>query len=296
MAPLTLTMSHATMAGDAAPTVTDTSGDLLDTPPAADIADLALAAPVSRLPEGPHFTPGGDLYPASADFGAAPAMKAIAGAGVGAAADGNTIALGADARLLSAADITTIADLGSALVTSGHGISMGADALDLTAAAYTALLADHLVRHGIMPGVGHGDFSASEAAAVRMASTMEPHASFTVTACDIGGETIAVSEAADGSTPVVVLDAGSVASLVCDLGGSFAASGAIEVGTGKFVDLYQAGSVPAGTSNASLIYNPAAHTISLDVPGQDPVTLITLGGTADPQGLDASGILFKHHD
>jgi hypothetical protein len=276
---------------------------------------------VERLAEIPHFTPGtGDLVLASDDFANAPTLKAIADMGSGFVTDGNTITLTANVTGLSAAELASVADLGSALVMNAHTISMGADALAVTPTEYAALQSDNLVQNGYALGVLPTGVSVSESGDVLsvsgtaiaggtikvygedgslISSNVETNAAFTVTASDVSGGNFAVTETAgragNESAPLVVLDAGLVESLVTGLGGSFAGSGAIEVDTGKFVNLYQAGSVPQNLSTAALIYSPTAHTISLDVPEQSPVTLITLGGTTTPQSLEASEIFFKHH-
>jgi hypothetical protein len=45
----------------------------------------------------------------------------------------------------------------------------------------------------------------------------------------------------------------------------------------------------------ALVYDPAHHTISLDIPNSAPVTLITLGASTSPASIDPSEILVKHH-
>ncbi len=269
--------------------------------------------------EAPHFGPGGDLVPASACFGDGPALRAIGGLSGGPTADASTIMLTATVSGPSAAD--QAAGPAGAIITGLHAVSMGADALSLTGADYAALLSDHLVMDCGTVAVGTADFSVSEPGGglglsgtaiaggtvklygpdgAPMSGDGQPAGGFTVTAAEMSGLGFAMAGTADGaareSTPLVVLDAASVERLVVHLGGSFAASGAIEVDTGKFVDLYQAGSVPPNHATAALVYNPAAHSISLDVPGQNPVELITLGGTAMPQSLHASEIFFGHHE
>ena len=77
-------------------------------------------------------------------------------------------------------------------------------------------------------------------------------------------------------------------------GGSFASTGAIQIDAGKFVDLYEAGAVPV-LSHAALVYDPTAHTLTLDVPGSAPTLLVTLGGSTHPTSLSAAEIFLKLH-
>jgi hypothetical protein len=96
------------------------------------------------------------------------------------------------------------------------------------------------------------------------------------------------------SAPVVVLEAGILENAVSAAHATFASSGQIEVATGEYLNLYTAGSVPMLTAPA-LVYDPNAHTVSLDIPGNAPVTLLTLGAATHPATLDVSEVLVKHH-
>jgi hypothetical protein len=43
----------------------------------------------------------------------------------------------------------------------------------------------------------------------------------------------------------------------------------------------------------ALVYDPSAHTIALDIPGQAPLPLIVLGSSSNPKSLDVSEIMVK---
>ncbi len=249
------------------------------------------AQTVLRLSEIPHFTPGDStLILASNDFADAPTLKAVA-------------------------------DIGASFDHNNHSLTVTADVLDLTPTEYTSLQSDGLVRNGhglgVLPsgitvadsgntlnvtgtGVGGGTVKVYTDTGALISSTTHVNAAFTATAADTGsGHNFSLTETTNGiateGAPVVVLDTGLVESAVAAAGGNFASSGAIQVDTGKFVNIYLAGSVPGNLTHAALVYDPSAHTIGLDVPGQPAITLITLGGSTHPASLDPAEILFKTH-
>jgi hypothetical protein len=128
-----------------------------------------------------------------------------------------------------------------------------------------------------------------------LSATVEQPGGFTVTAPDTGrGQAFSVTESVDGreSAPVVVLDAGTLENAVAAAHAEFASSGAIEVESGKYLDLYTAGEVPV-LDRPALVYDPSAHTIALDIPGQAPLPLIVLGSSSNPKSLDVSEIMVK---
>jgi hypothetical protein len=128
-----------------------------------------------------------------------------------------------------------------------------------------------------------------------LSATVEQPSGFTVTAPDTGrGQAFSITESVDGreSAPVVVLDAGILEHAVAAAHAEFASSGAIEVENGKYLDLYNAGDVPV-LDRPALVYDPSAHTIALDIPGQAPLPLIVLGAQSTPRSLDVSEIIVK---
>ncbi len=243
---------------------------------------------VLRLSEVPHFTPGtSHLVLASNDFADAATLKAIA-------------------------------DTGSAFQANGHTVTLTQDVLDLKPGEYTALQADNLVVNGhaigVTPtsvgvtdtgnmlgvsatGVAGGTVHVYGADGTLITSNMEANAGFTVSVADAApGHSFSVTESVGGveGAPLVVLDAAALEGAAAAAGISFASTGAIQVDTGKALNLYEAGSVPTLT-HAALVYDPVAHTISLEGPAGAPVTLVTLGGTTHPASLDLSEIVIKHH-
>jgi hypothetical protein len=128
-----------------------------------------------------------------------------------------------------------------------------------------------------------------------LSATVEQREGFTVTAPPSGnGRAFSITESIDGreSAPVVVLDAGTLQNAVSAAHAQFAADGAIEVRDGQYLDLYTAGNVPV-LDRPALVYDPSAHTVALDIPGQAPLPLIVLGASAPPETLDVSEILVR---
>ena len=246
---------------------------------------------VLRLSQIPHFAPGDShLILATDDFADAPTLKAIA-------------------------------DMGSAFDANGHTLTMTSDVLNLTPAEFAALQQDNLSQNGhllgVVPtnvavtdlnsvlhmagtGVSGGTTNVYAADGSLVSSTLQTSANISVGVADADqGHNFSITESAGGmasqGAPIVLLDSGVVEGTVAASGSNFASSGEIKVTAGKFVNIYEAGSVPFSLAHPALVYDPAAHTIALDVPGQASTTLITLGGSEHPAGLDASEILFKLH-
>ena len=242
---------------------------------------------IQRLSQVPHFSPGlSHLVLAGNDYADAATLKAVA-------------------------------DESAAVQVGNHTITMAQDVLDLSPAEYAALQADHVVAAGHALGVSPGIVSVTDIngslsvsglgiaggtvhvytdAGELITSNVSPTAGFTIHAADVG-RNFAITETVGGveGAPLVVLDAGAVEAAVAAAHGSLNASpGGIQVDSGKYITLYQAGSIPQGLQTAALVYDPVAHTIALDVAG-NMTTLITLGGTAHPSNLSASDILFKQH-
>ncbi len=253
--------------------------------------EIVSANEILRLSEVPHFTPGSsELILASNDFADAPTLKAIADFGAAFDHNGNSITLTGDVLNLSPTEY--IALQSDDVVQNGHELGIVPTAVSLTDADNILTIAG--------TGVAGGTVKIYAADGSQISSSYEVTGGFTVTAQDMGpGNNFAVTETMEATgtegAPLVILDAGSVETAVAALGGNFASTGAIQVDSGKFINLYEAGSVPQNLSNAALVYDPTAHTISLDVPGHSMVTLITLGGTTHPTTLEATEILFKTH-
>lgn len=218
-----------------------------------------------------------------------------------------------------AATLKAIADLGAQFSDGGHSITATQDALGLTPAEYLALQNDGVLANGhaisavlvsdsvsdvnnmmalSATGIAGATVNIYDAGGTLISVNPESQAAFTVTAPDPGaGHAFAITETVNGveSAPVVVLEAGLLETAAAAADAAFAASGAIAVDSGKYINLYTTGSVPQNMQVAALVYDPAAHTISLDLPHTQPITLITLGASTHPATLDASEILVKHH-
>jgi hypothetical protein len=218
----------------------------------------------------------------------------------------------------NAATLKAIADLGTQFSDGGHSLTVTQNALDLTPTEYTNLANDgvlangHLLSAELIPtsltdfnnvltmnvmGIAGSTANVYGETGTPLTSTLESTASFTVTAADGGsGSDFSVTEIVNGieSAPVVILDAGILQNAVSGAATVFATSGQIEVAAGEYLNLYTAGSVPMLTSPA-LVYDPNAHTVSLDIPNHAAITLITLGAATHPATLDVSEILVKHH-
>ncbi len=243
---------------------------------------------VLRLSEIPHFTPGtSHLILANNDFA-------------------------------NNATLHAIADDGSAFQSNGHMITLTQDALDLSPTEYAALQSDIVNANGhaigMTPtvnalsdtanmltvsatGIAGGTVHVYAQDGTVISSTQETNAGFTITAPDTApGHNFAITESAGGveGAPLVVLDATGLESIASAAGVTFSSNGQIQIDPGKFVNLYEAGSVPA-LSHPALVYDPVAHTVSLDLPGGGAVPLITLGGTTHPSSLDLTEIVIKHH-
>ena len=242
---------------------------------------------ILRLEAIPHFiATGGTLSLAGDDFANAPTLKAIA-------------------------------DLGSHFNEGGHNLTLTEDDLGLTPTEYAAIQSDGFVANGHLisaqlvndsvtdasntmaltaTGVAGASVSVYDHSGTLLSSTVEGSASFTVSAPDSGsGGNFSITETVGGveSAPVVVLNASTLEGLVSGASSSFSNSGEIQVGAGEYLNLYTAG---ASLPNApALVYDPNAHTISLDIPNASPVVLVTLGASTHPASIDPTEILVKHH-
>ncbi len=252
--------------------------------------EVVSANSVLRLSELPHFTPGGfHLTLASNDFANAATLKAVA-------------------------------DLGAAFQTDGHSVTMMSDALDLSPVEFTALQSDNISHNGYQlgfiptavfvndtgdtlslsgTGLAGGTVRLYASDGTLLATQTQAAAAFSISTNDVGaGHNFAVTESAPGAggegAPLIVLDAAALEAEVAAAGASFASSGAIQVDNGKAVNIYTTGTVP-NLLQPALVYDPSAHTLSLDVAGQSPLTLLTLGTTTHPASLDAGEIVFKVH-
>jgi hypothetical protein len=249
--------------------------------------EVVSANTVLRLSEIPHFiTSGGTLTLAGNDFANAPTLKAIADMGSHFSEGGHSLTLTQDDLALTPTEFAALA--ADTFVLNGHVISAELVNDSVTDSANTMALTATGVTGASVNVYDHGG--------VLLSSTMESSPSFVVTAPDAGpGNNFSITETVNNveSAPVVVLNASTLEGLVSGASSAFSTSGQIQVGVGEYLNLYTAG---ATLPNApSLVYDPNAHTISLDIPSAAAVVLITLGASTHPASIDPSEILVKHH-
>jgi hypothetical protein len=248
--------------------------------------EIVSANTVLRLSSLANFThDGGTLTLAGNDFANAPTLKAVADMGSHFTEGGHSLTLTQDDLALTPTELAAVNTDG--FVANGHVIS--------------ALLVNHTVTDSgnilslTATGVAGSSVHVYGATGTQISATTEGSASFTVSAPDVAGTSFSITEVVNGveSAPVVVLDATALENAVAGTSAVFASSGQIEVDTGKYINLYTAGSQLPNAP--ALVYDPHSHTISLDIPSSAPVTLITLGASTSPSSIDPSEILVKHH-
>jgi hypothetical protein len=200
---------------------------------------------------------------------------------------------------------------------------MTQDAIALTPTEYTALQADNVVQNGhALAALPVGAVVTSSAGNVLITATGFAGATLNVYAHDgaslgssvlqsaaisltqteaaAGGalvitETMPSQAAAAGeSAPIIAIDQTVITT---DAGAaSFASSGGngmVQVATNEYMHLYTLGAQPGSPANPVFVYDPAGHTLSLDV-GNSSIVLVTLGAQTHPASLDPSEIFVTH--
>jgi hypothetical protein len=247
------------------------------------------AATVLRLAETPHFTySGGTLSLANNDFANAQTLQAIADMGTNFSENGHSLTLTQNNLSLAPTELAAIIADGG-VVANGYVIS----AMPVNA-TYTDIHNVLTVNASGVAGATINVYGASGAAVP--ADVSDTNGNVVVATPDSApGNNFSITETVNGveSAPVVVLDQTALENLVSLAPSSFASIGQIQIDTGKYINLYTAGAtLPNGPA---LVYDPVAHTISLDMPNAAPVTLITLGASTAPASLQSTEILIKHH-
>jgi hypothetical protein len=252
----------------------------------------------------------------------------LLGLSANAAALATSLSLSAPATI-SPAQLAALASLGN-FSDSSQPITLTGDALNLTAAQYTALQTDGVlanqVANGHLISAALGNITVTDTnnllslsnvtsvagSTVKvydqhgslLSSIREGHSGFTISAADTAdhsgnGQAFAFTEVVNGveSAPVVVLDQGVLEAAVSAAGATFANNGAVSLNhNNETLAIYTAGvDVPQNLANPALVYDPHAHTVSLDIPNSAPIVLITLGATTDPAALTAGDFIVKHH-
>ena len=248
--------------------------------------EIVSANTVLRLSALPHFShDGGTLTLAGNDFANAVTLKAIGDMGAHFSEGGHSLSLTQDDLALTPTELAAInADgfLGGVHLVSALLVNTGVtDASNVLSLSATGVAGASVHIYGSSGSL--------------ISATHEANAGFTVSAPDVAGTAFSITEVVNGveSAPVVVLDATALENAVAGTSAIFASSGQIQVDTGKYINLYTAGSQLPNAP--ALVYDPHAHTISLDIPSSAPVTLITLGASTSPSSIDPSEILVKHH-
>jgi hypothetical protein len=236
---------------------------------------------VLRLAELPHFTVGDHtLSLAGNDTADAATLQAIAALGTHFNANHFSLTATGESLDLTPSELAALQKDG--VVQAGHVVAAISDAGNMLTIAGLGIAGDTIK---IYDSSGH-----------LLGSHPITSGAFTVSAADAGeNHNFAVTDISNGheSAPVIVLDAPSLVSAVTGAGAHFASAGAIEVGTGQYLNLYL--STQALPAAPALVYNATTHVISLDIPDHSPVALVTLGGTTLPGSLTAAEIFIKHH-
>lgn len=252
----------------------------------------------------------------------------LLGLSANAAALATTLSLSAPATV-SPAQLATLAGLGN-FTDSNQPITLSADSLNLTPAQYIALQNDGVLANQVANGhvisAALGNIAITDTnnllsltnvtsvpgSTVKvydqhgglLSAIREGHSGFTITAADTvdhsgNGQAFAFTEVVNGveSAPVVVLDQAAIEAAVTAAGATFANNGAISLNhNNETLAIYTAGvDVPQNLANPALVYDPHAHTVSLDIPNSAPLVLITLGAATDPAAAAALDVVVKHH-
>ncbi len=250
------------------------------------------AATASKLAALPHFSLGSNTISLAAnDYADAATLTAIANFDAGFDVNGKTLRMTQDALALTPVQYEALQDDNINL--NGHALSALATGVSVSSAAGTV----HITGNGV-DGATLVVYAGSGA---QLSSTAGVTASFDASAStgSIGNgmvvtEIVGGSAATSESAPIIALERAVLTTEAANDGATFAGSGQIQVDTGKFVNLYTAGSAPAHPTSPVLVYDPNAHTVSMAVEGHTPLVLVTLGAATTPASLDPSEILIRH--
>ena len=222
----------------------------------------------------------------------------------------------------NAAALVAIGNFDTGFDANGHTLTMTQDTLNLTPAEYNALQSDNVVLNGhalsalatgivVTSGAGtvHIDANGIDGATLNvyassgalLSQSAGVTAAFTADAAEgsIGNgmvitETVGASAATSESAPIIALEQTVITDAATAASATFAGSGSVQVGAGEFIDVYTTANAPTSPPNPYLVYDATAHTLSLDIAGQAPLVLVTLGAATHPTSLDPSEILIQH--
>ena len=248
-------------------------------------------ATATKLAALPHFTLGSNtIILASNDYADAAALVAIASFASGFDEDGHVITVTQDALALTPSEYIELQDDGLSL--NGHAISALATDIVITSGSGTV----HVAGNGIDGATAR--VYASNGTLLSQSTVSE---AFSVSASEgaIGNgvvvtEVVGASAATSESAPIIVLERSVLTTQATTDGATFAATGQVQVDTGKYVNLYTTATVPAHPANPVLVYDATQHTLSLSIDGHAPLVLVTLGSATTPAALDPSEIFIRH--
>ena len=274
-------LNPANQAAEAAATSVNLVGD-----------ETVSAATAGRLAAVPHFDLGSDhLSLASNDYADAAVLTAIADFGSGFDPNGHTITLTQDAISLTPTEYAALQS--DNIILNGHALSARATGVSVTSSGGTV--------HVLGSGVDGATLNVYAANGTSLSQTAGVGAAFDASASEgaIGNgvvvtETVGASAATSESAPIIALEQTVLTGAATAAGATFSGSGSVQVGVGQYTDLYLASAVPATPAYPALVYDPSAHTLSLDIAGHAPLVLVTLGTATAPATLDPSEIFIKH--
>ena len=235
-----------------------------------------------------HFTLGAHvLHLASGDYADQAGLQAIGDFGAGFHNDGFTVFVTQDSLALTPNQYANVHG-DSYINLNGHVISAALDGVTVSSGGGNVTVAGTGVSGAtlhVYAGSGGTDLSHPTLGAAAVSATVAESAI---------GNAVVVTESVNGveSAPIIAIELNAVTTAAG--GATFASAGAVQVGVGQFVDLYTKVAAPTAPPNPILVYDPNAHTLSLNVAGHAPVTLVTLGSTTTPTSLTAAEIFIQH--
>jgi hypothetical protein len=249
-------------------------------------------ATATRLAGLPNFTLGANvLHLASNDFADAAALAAIGGFGAGFDHATFGISMTQDALALTPTEYTNL--LSDSVVLNGHALSALATGISVTSGAGMV--------HVSATGISGATLNVYASSGSLLSQTSGVGASFTADALEsaIGNgvvvtETVGASAATSESAPIIALEKTVLTTTATNDGATFAGSGAVQVGVGQYIDIYTTTTALAHPTDPVLVYDPTAHTLSLNIDGHSPVVLVTLGTATHPTALTAAEIFIQH--
>jgi hypothetical protein len=245
-----------------------------------------------RLAALPHFTLGSNvLHLASNDFADAAALVVIGDFGAGFDHGSFNVSMTQDALALTPTEYTNLQSDG--VVLNGHALSALATGISVTSGAG--------IVHVSGAGIGGATLNVYASSGSSLSQTPGAAASFTANASEgaIGNgvvvtETVGASAATSESAPIIALEQTVLTNAATAASATFAGSGAVQVGVSQYIDIYTTATAPAHPTNPVLVYDAAAHTLSLNIDSHAPVVLVTLGAATHPTTLTASEIFIQH--